>query len=81
MAEQENNWYAQIGSPLGGIAALIAFVGVMLAACNEAGWVIGSALGWIPAGIAAAITYVLFRWLWIVFVIAGFYLYDYVQGL
>ena len=76
MADRENNWYLAIGTISGGIAALITFIGVMIAACNEAGWVIGIALGWIPAALAAAVAFVLVRFLWPAGVLGAIWLYD-----
>ena len=49
---------------IGGIAAVVTFVAVWIAAIGSVGWVFGIALGWIPAWIAAAIAYVFFRFLW-----------------
>ncbi len=53
-----------IGLFVGPIAAVLAFVGVYIAAVNSIGWVIGIALGWIPAGLAAVLAYFVFRYLW-----------------
>lgn len=76
MAEQEESWYAKIGMVLGGLTALGTFVVVMILACKEAGWVVGIALGWIPAGLAAAIMFAIVRFLWPVGVLGAVALYD-----
>jgi hypothetical protein len=56
--------YVMVGFPVGWIAAAVTFVGVYVAAVNSVGWVIGIALGWIPAGIAAVIVGWLVDVLW-----------------
>jgi len=56
--------YIRIGSILGVIGACIAFFGAYSAAINSTGWVIGLALGWITAWLAAAVAFVIFRHLW-----------------
>jgi hypothetical protein len=53
-----------IGGLVGGLGGLVAFVAVYLAAIESAGWVVGIALGWIPAFLVAAIVYFLGRYLW-----------------
>lgn len=58
------NAYSWIGMLLGGVTALVTFIAVYIAAVGSVGWVIGIALGWIPAGLAAAIAGTLVRWLW-----------------
>jgi hypothetical protein len=58
------NLYIRIGSILGVIGACIAFFGAYSAAINSTGWVIGLALGWITAWLAAAVAFVIFRHLW-----------------
>jgi hypothetical protein len=52
------------GMVIGGIASVITFIAVYIAAVGSVGWVIGIALGWIPAGLASALAYVVFRYLW-----------------
>lgn len=49
---------------IGFLAAAAVFIGVYIGAAASAGWVIGLALGWIPAGIAAALSYPLTKALW-----------------
>ena len=56
--------YLRIGSILGILGACIAFFGAYSAAISSTGWVIGLALGWITAWLAAAVAFVLFRHLW-----------------
>jgi hypothetical protein len=54
---------------IGWLAAIITFIAVYIAAIRSVGWVIGIALGWIPAGIAAAIVGWLVGALWPLLVI------------
>jgi hypothetical protein len=61
----EDSGYFKIGSFFGGIVAFITFFAVWYAAAQSAGWVVGIALGWIPAGIAAAIAGGLTMLLWL----------------
>jgi hypothetical protein len=68
MSEPEG-WYMWTGACIGSLAALVTFVIVYIAAIGSVGWVIGIALGWIPAGLAAAVVGGLFRWLWPLFLI------------
>ena len=56
--------YIRIGSLLGIVGACIAFFATYLAAINATGWVIGLALGWITAWLAAAVAFILLRHLW-----------------
>lgn len=53
---------------IGGLAGLfggaVAFIAVYVAAIGAAGWVIGIALGWIPALLAAFLIGLLCRYLW-----------------
>jgi hypothetical protein len=62
--DDDPGWFAITGFIVGGLAALIAFVAVYIAAVGSVGWVIGIALGWIPAGLAAGLAFVLGRYLW-----------------
>ena len=45
----------RIGNVLAYISMPITFLGMMYAACNSAGWVVGIALGWIPAILATVV--------------------------
>jgi hypothetical protein len=56
-----------IGMVVGALAAVITFLWVYIAAVGSVGWVIGIALGWIPAGIAAFIAFWIGRYLWWLF--------------
>jgi len=56
----EDGWPTFIGC----IAGFVVFFVAYLAAVGSAGWVIGGALGWIPAGIASMVTYFVCRYLW-----------------
>lgn len=55
---------AMVGTAIGGIAMVVTFIAVYIAAVGSVGWVIGIALGWIPAGLASALAYLVFRYLW-----------------
>lgn len=55
---------AMVGTAFGGIAMVVTFIAVYIAAVGSVGWVIGIALGWIPAGLASALAYLVFRYLW-----------------
>jgi hypothetical protein len=65
-----------VGAFLGAIGALIVYFGVWIAAADSAGWVIGIALGWIPAAIAAGIVWVLLRYGWWLLLLIGIYIYN-----
>ena len=56
--------YIRIGSLLGVFGACVAFFGAYVAAINSTGWVMGLALGWITAWLAAAVAFVILRHLW-----------------
>jgi ABC-type Mn2+/Zn2+ transport system permease subunit len=56
--------YFGIGTLVGGLTAIAAFVAVYVLAIDSVGWLLGIALGWIPALIAAAVAAVLLRYLW-----------------
>lgn len=59
-----DGWVAVVGIFAGSIAALIAFIWVYIAAVGSVGWVIGIALGWFPAMLAAGVAFLVFRFLW-----------------
>ena len=65
-----DGWHSIIGIILGSLSALITFIVIMIAACDSAGWVVGIALGWIPALIGATIVCWLVWLLWLP-IIAG----------
>lgn len=56
--------YHRIGSLLGIFGAWIAFFGAYSTAINSTGWLMGLALGWTTAWLAAAIAFVILRRLW-----------------
>jgi len=60
----EDSGFAMIGMAIGGLAAVITFICVYIAAVGSVGWVFGIALGWIPAGLAGWIAFFLGRYLW-----------------
>jgi hypothetical protein len=64
MSDAPEGWFAIAGMIVGWLAAVITFIAVYIAAVGSVGWVIGIALGWIPAGLAAGLAYLLFRYLW-----------------
>ena len=56
--------FSVIGGLVGGLGGIVTFLVVYLAAIDSVGWVIGIALGWIPAFLAAAVVYFVGRYLW-----------------
>ena len=60
----ESDWFDNTGMVIGSLAGLITFIIVYIAAVGSAGWVFGIALGWIPAGLASGLAYLIFRYLW-----------------
>jgi hypothetical protein len=61
---EADGWIAGIGLLIGVIAWLVTFLAVYVAAVDSAGWVVGIALGWIPATMAGGVAFFLFRYLW-----------------
>jgi hypothetical protein len=57
-------FYIRIGGLLGAVGACVAFFGAYVAAINSTGWVIGLAVGWITAWLAAVVAFVILRHLW-----------------
>ena len=64
MADTNEGFIAAVGIIVGGLAGLITFIGVYIAAVGSVGWVIGIALGWIPACLAAGLAFLIGRYLW-----------------
>lgn len=60
----ESDWFDNTGMVIGSLAGLITFIIVYIAAVGSVGWVFGIALGWIPAGLASGLAYLIFRYLW-----------------
>jgi len=58
-----------IGTFAGIVGALLVFVTVYVASIGYSGWVVGIALGWIPAILAALVAGFLLRYLWWLFAI------------
>lgn len=56
--------YLFIGSLLGILAAIVAFVGGWIYAIAAEGFVLGLGLGWLAAGILAVIVSFVVRWFW-----------------
>jgi hypothetical protein len=56
--------YHRIGSLLGVFGAWVAFFGAYSTAINSTGWLMGLALGWTTAWLAAAVAFVILRRLW-----------------
>lgn len=61
--------YEYIGRLMGVAGACAAFFGAYFAAISSNGWVIGLALGWVTAWLAAAVAFILLRRLWPVLVV------------
>jgi hypothetical protein len=53
-----------IGDWIAGIGGIIAFFAVWIAAVMSVGWVLGIALGWISAALAACLAAVILKWGW-----------------
>jgi hypothetical protein len=66
--------YSTFGEILGFICGAAAFLIVYAAAISSVGWVIGLALGWVAAGIAASLAYLAGKHLWPLAVVAGLWL-------
>ena len=61
----DNGWYGVTGSVMGFLGGAIAFIAIWIAAVGSVGWVIGIALGWIPAYLGAFASFFLLRYLWL----------------
>lgn len=61
----EDRWYWATGDVIAGIGAVICFISIYIAAVSSVGWVVGIALGWIPAYLGAALCGLLLRFLWL----------------
>jgi hypothetical protein len=72
----EGLWSA-IGAFAGIVGAILVFLAVYAAAIVYSGWVIGIALGWFPAILAALAAGILFRYLWWLIAIGIFSLIGY----
>ena len=59
-----DGWFARIGLVASWIGWVGAFLGVYIAAIGYAGWVIGLALGWMPALLAALAASAVLRHSW-----------------
>ena len=64
----EGLWNA-VGTFAGTVGALLVFLAVYAAAIGYSGWVVGIALGWIPAILASLAAGILVRYLWWLFAI------------
>lgn len=56
--------YMRVGWGLGGLSGIVVFLGGWIYCVATYGFLLGGALGWIPAGIAAAIATVIVAFLW-----------------
>lgn len=65
MSDSDDAWYWNAGNIIGTIASIVTFIAIYIAACGKAGWVIGIALGWIPALIGGVLCYMLVKLLWL----------------
>jgi hypothetical protein len=59
-----SEWYLTIGTILGAISALAAFLISWWYCAAEYGYLLGFGLGWLPSVILAAIIYFAVRYLW-----------------
>lgn len=64
MADDDPGWFSITGIIVGLFAAGITFIAVYIAAVASVGWVVGIALGWIPASLAASLAFLIGRYLW-----------------
>jgi hypothetical protein len=62
--------YVDVGLLAGGIAFVITFIAVYIIAIDFVAWLIGIALGWIPALLAGSIAAAVFGFLWPLLVVA-----------
>lgn len=61
----DDTWYGIGGSILGLLGGAITFIAIYVAAVGSVGWVIGIALGWIPAYLGAVAAFIFLRYLWL----------------
>jgi hypothetical protein len=73
--EAGKEYYEGFGTFLGALGAIAAFLGVYAAAVASVGWVIGLALGWVAAGIAASITFAVVKYLWPLALLAALWIW------
>jgi hypothetical protein len=65
-----SHWFVDVSWAAGWVGFVITFLAVYIAAIGSVGWVIGIALGWIPAMLAAGFAFFVFLWLWWLILIA-----------
>ena len=58
------NAYGVIGVWIGGLCGAVTFLGAWIYCMSEYGFLFGFGLGWLPAGILAAIVGLIVRFLW-----------------
>lgn len=64
MSDDDLGWFGVTGTVVAYFAAVVTFIAVYIAAVGSVGWVIGIALGWIPAGLASGVAFLVGRYLW-----------------
>jgi hypothetical protein len=64
MSDDDLGWFGVTGTIVGYLAAVVTFIAVYIAAVASVGWVIGIALGWIPATLAFGVAFLVGRYLW-----------------
>lgn len=73
----EDSWYGIGGNIFGFLGGAVSFIAIYIAAVSSVGWVIGIAIGWIPAYLGAFACFLFLRYLWLpaILVIVGALLY------
>jgi hypothetical protein len=71
VARSDDRSIHNMGDFFGAAAAIGIFIAVLVAAISSTGWVIGRTLGWIVAGAAATVAFLLVFRAWWVFAIAA----------
>lgn len=66
--------YEFVSYIIGWVCGAVIFIAVMIAAIGSVGWVIGIALGWIPALLAGTIAAFALRYIWPVFALGIAYI-------
>lgn len=65
MSDSDDAWYWNAGTIIGSLAGIVTFIAIYIAAVGSVGWVIGIALGWVPAALGSIVCYILVRLLWL----------------
>lgn len=64
MSENIKEKYLEIGAGLGGITAVLTFIGAYFYCIETYGFLFGFGLGWLPSGILAVIVFLGTLFLW-----------------